>query len=90
MNENLEDVNDKLTSTLISPGVKPNDQATLKVPSVKFHCSAIVSTISTTTPATTPALVSDASMNPTARPFVPKRVPFKEEEYKGKYENTTD
>ena len=69
-------------STTISPGVQCNDQATLRVPSVKFQSSAIVG--STTTPVTTPALVSAASMNPTARPFVPKRVPIKEEEYKAK------
>ena len=29
-------------------------------------------------------------MNPTARPFVPKSVPIKEEEYKDKYETPTD
>ena len=79
-----------LTSTPISPGVQPNDQATLKVPSVKFQSSAIVSTSSTTTPVTTPALVSDASMNPIARPFVPESVPIKEEEYKDKYKTPTD
>ena len=88
MNENLEDVEVKLTSTTISPGVQSNDQATLRVPSVKFQSSAIVG--STTTPVTTPALVSAASMNPTARPFVPKSVPIKEEEYKDKYETPTD
>ena len=88
MNENLEDVEVKLTSTTISPGVQSNDQATLRVPSVKFQSSAIVG--STTTPVTTPALVSAASMNPTARPFVPKSVPIKEEEYKEKYETPTD
>ena len=88
MNENLEDVEVKLTSTTISPGVQSNDQATLRVPSVKFQSSAIVG--STTTPVTTPALVSAASMNPTARPFVPKSVPIKEEEYKDRYETPTD
>lgn len=88
MNENSEDVEVKLTSTTISPGVQSNDQATLRVPSVKFQSSAIVG--STTTPVTTPALVSAASMNPTARPFVPKSVPIKEEEYKDKYETPTD
>ena len=67
MNENLEDVKVKLTSTPISSGVQPNDQATLEVLSVKFQSSAIVSISSTTTPVTTPALVSGASMNPTAR-----------------------
>ena len=67
MNENLEDVKVKLTSTPISPGIQPNDQATLKVPSVKFQSSAIDSISSTTTPVTTPALVSGASMNLTAR-----------------------
>ena len=79
MNENLEDVKVKLPSTPISPGVQPNDQAPLKVPSVTFQSSAIVSISSMTTPVTTPALVSGASMNSTARPFVPKSVPTKEE-----------
>ena len=88
MNENLEDVEVKLTCTTISPGVQSNDQATLRVPSVKFQSSAIVG--STTTPVTTPALASAACMNPTARPFVPKSVPIKEEEYKDKYETLTD
>ena len=75
MNKNLEDVKVKLTFTPISSGVQPNDQATLKVPPVKFQSSAIVSTSSTTTPVTTPALVSGVSMNPTARLFVPKECP---------------
>ena len=66
MNENLKDVKVKLTSTPISPGAQPNDQATPKVPSVKLQSSAIVSTSSMTTPVTTPALVSGANMNPTA------------------------
>ena len=57
MNENLEDVKFKLTSTPISPGAQPNDQATPKVPSVKLQSSAIVSTSSMTTPVTMPALV---------------------------------
>ena len=90
MNEHLEDVKVNLTSTPISPGAEPNDQATLKVPSVKFQSSAMVGTSLTTTPVTTPALVSGASMNPTARPFFSKRVPIKEEEYKEKYETLTD
>ena len=89
MNENLEDVKVKLPSTPISPGVQPNDQAPLKVPSVTFQSSAIVSISSTTTPVITPALVSGASMNSTARPFVPKSVPIKEE-CKDKYETPTD
>ena len=57
MNENWEDVKVKNTSTPISPRVLPNDQATLKVPSVNFQSSAIVSNSSTTTPVSTPALV---------------------------------
>ena len=69
MNEHLEDVKVNLTFTHISPGAEPNDQATLKVPSVKFQSSAMVGTSLTITPVTTPALVSGASMNPTARPF---------------------
>ena len=57
---------------------------------MKFQSSAIVSTSSTTTPVTTPALVSGVSMNPTARPFAPKSVSIKEEEYKDKNETPTD
>jgi len=84
MNGNLEDVKVKHTSTPISPRIQPNDQVTLKVPSVKFQSSAMVSTSSTTTPVTTPTLVSGVNMNPTARPFVPKSIPIKEEEYRDK------
>ena len=90
MNANLEDVQVKHTSIPISPRVQPNDQAPLKVPSLKFQSSAMVSTSSTTTPVTTPTLVSGASMNSTARPFVPKSVPINEEEYKDEYETPTD
>ena len=86
MNGNLEDVKVKHTSTPISPGLQSNDQATLKVPSVKFQCSAIVSNSSTTTPVTTPALVSGVSRNPTVRPFASRSVPIEDEEYREKYE----
>ena len=43
---------------------------------MKFQTSAVVSTSSTTSPVTTPGLVSGASMNPTAEPFVPKSIPI--------------
>lgn len=44
---------------------------------MKFQSSAVVSTSSTTSPVTTPSLVSGASMNLTAEPFVPKSIPIK-------------
>ena len=90
MNGNLEDVKVKHTSTPISPRLQSNDQATLKVPSVKFQCLAIVSNSSTTTPVTTPALVSGVSKNPTVRPFASRSVPIGDEEYRDKYETPTD
>ena len=70
MNDYLEDVKNKLTSTFFLSGAKPNNQTTLKVPSVKFQGSAFVSTVAVTPPVTTPIFVSTASMNPAAQPFV--------------------
>ena len=50
---------------------KPNDQTTLRVP--------FGSTVATTPPVTAPAFVTTASVNPAARPFVPRNPPIKEE-----------
>ena len=63
MNDYLKSVLAKLTSIPISSEAQPNGQSTLKVPSVKFQSSAIVSTISTTTSVTTPVSVIADSMN---------------------------
>ena len=63
MNDYLKSVLAKLTSIPISSEAQPNGQSTLKVPSVKFQSSAIVSTISTTTSVTTPVSVVADSMN---------------------------
>ena len=63
MNDYLKSVIAKLTSIPISSEAQPNGQSTLKVPSVKFQSSAIVSTISTTTSVTTPVSVIADSMN---------------------------
>ena len=63
MNDYLKSVLAKLTSIPISSEAQPNGQSTLKVPSVKFQSSAIVSTISTTPSVTTPVSVIADSMN---------------------------
>ena len=63
MNDYLKSVLAKLTSIPILSEAQPNGQSTLKVPSVKFQSSAIVSTISTTTSVTTPVSVIADSMN---------------------------
>ena len=80
MNDYLKNVPARLTSIPILSEAQPNGQSTLKVPSVKFQSSAIVSTISTTTSVTTPISVSAASMNPAAEPFDPRNPTIKEEE----------
>ena len=80
MNDYLEDVKDKRTSTPFLSKAKPNNQTALRVPSVKFQCSAFVSTVAVTPPVTTPIFVSTASMNPAAQPFVSRNLPMKEEE----------
>ena len=84
MNDYLEDVKAKLTSTPFSSEAKPNNQTTLKVPSVKFQGSVA------TPPVTTPIFVSTASMNPTAQPFVSRNLPIKEEEHREEYGTPAD
>ena len=61
MNDYLKNVPAKLTSIPILSDAQLNGQSTLKVPSVKFQRSAIVSIISTTTSVTTPISVSAAT-----------------------------
>ena len=58
MNDYLKNIQAKLTSIPILSEAHPNSQSTVKVPSVKFQSSAIVSTISMTTSVTTPIWVS--------------------------------
>ena len=60
MNDCLNNVPAKLTSIAILSEAQPNGQSTLKMPSVKFQRSAIVSIISTTISVTTPISVSAA------------------------------
>ena len=67
MNDYLEGVKAKLTATPFLSEAKPNDQTTLRVPSE--------STIATSPPVTAPTLVSTASVNPAARPFVSRNPP---------------
>ena len=81
---------DKLTSTPFLSEAKSNNQTTLKVPSVKFQGSAFVSTVTATPPVATPILVSTASMNPAAQPFVPRNLPMKEEDHREEYGTPTD
>ena len=90
MNDYLEDFKDKLTSTPLLSEAKPNNQTTLKVPSVKFQGSAFVSTVAATPPVTTPIFVSTAGMNPANQPFVSKNLPIKEEEHREEYGTPTD
>ena len=90
MNDYLEDVKAKLTSTPFLTEAKPNSQTTLKVPSVKFQSSAFVSTVTTTPPVTTPIFVSTAVMNPAAQPFVSRNTPIKEERHREEYGTPTD
>ncbi|RMX54425.1 hypothetical protein pdam_00022210 [Pocillopora damicornis] len=61
INDYLKNVPAKLTSIPILSDAQLNGQSTLKVPSVKFQRSAIVSIISTTTSVTTPISVSAAN-----------------------------
>ena len=81
---------DKLTSTPFLSEAKSNNQTTLKVSSVKFQGSAFVSTVTATPPVATPILVSTASMNPAAQPFVPRNLPMKEEDHREEYGTPTD
>ena len=74
INDYLKNVPTKLTSIPILSDAQLNGQSTLKVPSVKFQRSTIVSIISTTTSVTTPISVSAASMNTTAQPFDPRNL----------------
>ena len=74
INDYWKNVPAKLTSIPILSDAQLNGQSTLKVPSVKFQRSAIVSIISTTTSVTTPISVSAASMNTTAQPFDPRNL----------------
>ena len=90
MNEYLEDAKDKLTSTPFFSEAKPNNQPTLKVPSVKFQGSAFVSTVAATPPVTTPIFVSTASMNSAAQPFVSRNLPIKEGDRREEYGAPTD
>ena len=90
MNDYLEDAKAKLTSTPFVLEVKPDCQTTLKVPSVEFQGSALVSTVATTPSATKPILVSTTSMNPTAQPFVSRNLPIREEEHGEEYGTPTD
>ena len=90
MNEYLEDVKDKLTSTPLFAGGKSNNQPTLKVPSVKFQGSAFVSTVAATPPVTTPIFVSSASTTPAAQSFVSRNLPIKEEDHREEYGVPTD
>ena len=90
MNDYLEDAKAKLTSTPFLLGVKPDCQTTLKVPSVEFQGSALVSTVATTPSVTKPILVSTTSMNPTAQPFVSRNLPIREEEHGEEYGTPTD
>ena len=90
MNDYLEDVKAKLTSTPFLTEAKRNSQTTLKVPSVKFQSSAFVSTVTTTPPVTTPIFVSTAVMNPAAQPFVSRNTPIKEERRREEYGTPTD
>ena len=71
MNNYLEGVKAKLTATPCLPEAKPNNQTTLRVP--------FGSTVATTPPVTAPTLVTTASVNPAARPFVSRSPPIKEE-----------
>ena len=67
MNNYLEGVKAKLTATPCLPEAKPNNQTTLRVP--------FGSTVATTPPVTAPTLVTTASVNPAARPFVSRTPP---------------
>ena len=67
MNNYLEGVKAKLTATPFLSEAKPNDQTTLRVP--------FGSTVATTPPVTGPTLVTTASVNPAARPFVSRNPP---------------
>ena len=90
MNDYLEDIKAKPTSTPFLSEAKPNSQTALKVPSVKFQGSTFVSTVAAPPPVTMPIFVSMASMNPAAQPFVSKNLPFKEEERREEYGTPTD
>ena len=90
MNEYLEDVRDKLTSTPLFSEEKPNNRATLKVPCVKIQGSAFVSTVAATPPVTTPIFVSTASMNPAGQPFVSRNFRIKEKDRREECGTPTD
>ena len=90
MNDYLEDAKAKLTYTPFLLEAKYNCQTTLKVPSVKFQGSALVSKVATTPSVTKPIFVSTASMNPTVQPFVSSNLPIKEEEHREEYGTPTD
>ena len=64
MNDYLKNVPAKVTFIPILSEAQPNGESTVKVPSVKFQRSAIVSIISTTTSVTTPISVSAATQLP--------------------------
>ena len=78
-NDYLKSVLAKLTSIPILFEAQPNG---LKVPSVKFQCSAIVSTISTTTSVTTPVSVIADSMNSTPNCLIQGIFPLKKKKFK--------
>ena len=90
MNDYLEGVKAKRTSPPFLSEAKPNNQTTLKVPSVKFQSLTFVSTVATTPPVITPIYVSTASMNPTAQLFVSRNTPIKEEQHREEYGTHTD
>ena len=90
MSHYLEDVKAKRTSTPFLSEEKPNNQTTIKVPSVKFQGSTFVSTVATIPPVNTPIFVSTASMNLTVQPFVSRDLTIKERKHRERYETPTD
>ena len=86
----MEDVKDKLTSTPFLSEAKPNNQTTLKMPSVKFQGSAFVSTVTATPSVATLIFVSTASMDPAAQPFVSRNLSIKEEDHREEYGTPTN